>query len=396
VSNGRAITPPRQDFSDIAKLFPTTFDVSVLPPFLVIRVRQLPPKPWPFTISGLPVQVTTTEYDEPLKKGILAGGPKILPQLDLHRTINYTHALLLQVIEAYHQLKIKISHIFWFGGFWQVSVPDDIDLKRLPYLAASCPVFYHKDFENPHPVPAALRSKPPQGVEYDDTMYATSGTALLRPGIMLSSSPRTTTRDGKTEETWKSTTSGILVADVNGELFVTIATHGFEDDGLVYHPNPHNGKVIGRIMQSLPDTDISLLRLHPGLRYVNETFGTISDPQGMLLTGLSPCAPPHLQIYDSITMNNPFTGNCEGLTMAVGVRISDDPNAKYVAHQWMIFENGNEPVDGSCGCPILDAEGRVIGLFRFKAADSNMCLCVSSVELRELGYEICGGEQSFK
>jgi len=57
---------------------------------------------------------------------------------------------------------------------------------------------------------------------------------------------------------------------------------------------------------------------------------------------------------------------------------------------------GNEPVDGSCGCPIVDAGGRVIGIFMFKDADSNMCLCVSSIELRELGYEICGEEQSFK
>lgn len=396
MSNGRATTPPHLDFSDIVQLFPTAFDVSVFPPFLVIRVRQLPPKPWPFTISGLPVQLTTTDHEDPFKRGKLGRGPKILPQIDLHRRVNYTHALLLQVIEACHQLQIKISHIFCFGGFWQVGVPDDMDLKRLPCLAASCPVSYQKDSETPRPTPAALRSKPPQGVEYDDTIYATSGTALLRPGIMLSSSLQTTTRHGKTEETWKTSTSGILVADGSGERFVTVATHGFEDDGLVYHSNPRDGKGIGRIVQSLPATDISLLRLPPGLRYVNETFGTISDSQGVLLTGLSPCAPPHLQTSDSITRNDPFTGNCEGLTMAVGVRISDDPNAKYIAHQWVIFENGNEPVDGSGGCPILDAGGRVIGLFRFKAADSNMCLCVSSAELREWGYEICGGEQSFE
>jgi hypothetical protein len=66
-----------------------------------------------------------------------------------------------------------------------------------------------------------------------------------------------------------------------------------------------------------------------------------------------------------------------------------------VAHVWSLFENGDEPVDGSCGSPILNDEGKVVGLFRFKVANSNLCLSVSASELREYGYEICDGEQTF-
>ena len=378
MSNGRATTPPQNDFSDIVKLFPTTFDVSVSPPFLIIRVRELPQTTLPFTVSGLPIQLTTADHDEPFNKGVLATGSDILRELDLHRKLDYTHAILLQVIEAYHQFKIKISSIFWFGGFWQVSLPDEIDLKNLPFCAARCPVFYLEDSETPQPVPAALRTKAAKLDDYDDTIYASSGSDLLRPGVMLSSSLRTKTSDGKTEEGWETTTSGILVADAKGEFFVTVASHGFNQDGLVYHPNPKSGTEIGRVVRSLPHLDISLVRLHPGFRYVNHTFGnTTTDSQGTLLTGLSPCVPPHLRIYDLITTDNPFTGLCEGLTMAVGVRITDDPKATYVRHQWKIFENGSEPVDGACGCPILDDEGRVVGLFRFKAKDSGLCLSAS-------------------
>jgi hypothetical protein len=56
---------------------------------------------------------------------------------------------------------------------------------------------------------------------------------------------------------------------------------------------------------------------------------------------------------------------------------------------------GDEPVDGSCGSPILNSDGEVVGLFRFKKEDSHHCLGVSAMELRTFGYEICAGEQQF-
>ncbi|KAL9102553.1 MAG: hypothetical protein Q9163_002303 [Psora crenata] len=222
--------------------------------------------------------------------------------------------------------------------------------------------------EAPDPDPAALRNKPPQGIEYDDTVYTTVPDALLRPGVMLSSSLCTIVRNGESEETYKSTTSGILVTNREGQSFITVATQGFEEDGLVYHPNPKNGTLIGQIIESLPGTDISIARLNPGLRYVNETFGTHAEPDGIRINGISPCYPPHLRGYDALTMNNPFSGSREGITMALGLRIPEEGEKDYVAHQWHLFDNGDEPVDGCCGSPILDAEGRIVGLFRFKAA----------------------------
>lgn len=42
---GRATTPPLGDFSDLLRIFPTTFAVEVFPPYLIIRVREMPLKP---------------------------------------------------------------------------------------------------------------------------------------------------------------------------------------------------------------------------------------------------------------------------------------------------------------------------------------------------------------
>ncbi|KAI4127457.1 MAG: hypothetical protein LQ347_004596 [Umbilicaria vellea] len=395
VEAGRATGPPKGDFSDLLKLFPATFGADIFPPYLIIRVRETPPKPWPLTIGGLPVQFSTDKWVESFDRGQAGRGYKILEDLDLQNRRDYNPDILRRAVSAFQELKIKIRDIFWFGGFWQITISDGTDIKLLPSRIASSPSFYRTISQVPEPDPAALRSKPPQGIDYDDTIYTNAPNALLRPGIMLSSSVRTIIRNGESEETFKATTSGVLVTNQKGELFVTVATHGFEDDGLVYHPNPHKGAVIGRIIDSLPGTGISVARLNSGLRYVNETFGTHADPDGVQLTGISPAYPPHLRVYNALSMNNPFSGSCEGVTMALGAIIAGEGDKSYVAHEWSFFENGDESVDGSCGSPILDAEGKIVGLFRFKAANSSLCLSVSAMELRKYGYNICGGEQSF-
>lgn len=60
---------------------------------------------------------------------------------------------------------------------------------------------------------------------------------------MLTSSAWTASENGEPYDIYKQTTSGILVVDDQGEAFITVATHGFQTDGLVFHPNPISGPV---------------------------------------------------------------------------------------------------------------------------------------------------------
>ena len=396
VENGRATTPPSGDFSALLNLFPNTFAAEVFPPFLVIRVRTLPPRPWPFTVAGLPVRFTTDEWAGCFDHGKGGKGRKILEQFDLQNRNDFSDQILKQTVEELRKLNVKVRDVLWFAGFWQITVPDGTDLNDVPSFIASHRAFYKFVSEVPDPDPSALRSRVPQGIQFDDSLYVNSPDALLRPGIMLSSSIRTVSKHGKNEEVFKTTSSGILVVNRHGEMFITVATHGFEEDGLVYHPDPHKGMVIGKIVQNLPGTDISLAKLNAGLRYTNETFGTKENPGGVRINGISPGYPPHLRNFDSISMDNPFSGNCEGTVLALGARVPEEENTDFVRHEWYLLEkNGDEPIDGGCGCPILDSDGRVVGLFRFKLADSHECVAVSAMELRRFDYEICGGEQTF-
>lgn len=375
------------DFSLLLKLFPTTLSAEINPPFVVIRVQQLPEVPRPLTVGGLPIHFSTDAADSGFSHGSLGRGQKALLDIDLHKTADVSDEVLRQTIKVFQEATLVVRDIFWFGGFWQITVPDNTDLKRLPCRIAGCPAFYRTISQIPKTDPAALKNKTISGIESDDSAYATSPDALLRPGIMLSSSFR--------NGTFKSTTSGILVAGSNGEIFITVASHGFESDGLVWHPNPRVGQIIGRVIHSNPETDISFVKLKPGLRYINETFGVPPQRNGVLIKSISPGFPHHLCIYDILSMNNPFSGGCEGVTMVVEAKITDIKDLTFVKHRWEIFENGDAPVEGSCGSPILDADGNVVGLFRYKMPGSNMCLSVSASELKEHGYELCGGEQTF-
>ena len=389
VESGYAIFPSGDEYSTLLKLFPNTFAVEVRPPYLIIRVHELPLKPWPFTIGGLPVQFTRNDHGEIFKRGRIGRGKVVLPDLNLKGSTKYSNEVLRAVIDYFEEVRTKIRDVFWMSGCWLVTTIEEIDIKLLPAQIGRCPTWYRTVAENPDPDPAALSIKAPKDFDYDDSNYVTTSDTLLRPGIMLSSSAKVTSINGQIEDSWKSTTSGILVVNRVGELFITVASHGFEDDGLVYHPDPKHGKVIGKIVASLPHTDISMVKLNTGLRYVNVTFGNDTEPDGTIINGLAVDRTPHMRSYDDVTMNNPFSGHCNGAVLATGARITGEGDKRYVLHDWYVFENGQQAADGSCGSAVLDAQGGVAGMFRFKQQDSGDCLCVAAVEMREFGYEIC-------
>jgi hypothetical protein len=66
-------------------------------------------------------------------------------------------------------------------------VSDGTDLRKVPSCIAHQPCYYRFESEV---ATSALRIQIPEGVDLDDTFYAKEPNALLRPGIMVSSSSR--------------------------------------------------------------------------------------------------------------------------------------------------------------------------------------------------------------
>lgn len=396
VADGIVNGPPAGDWTLLQKVFPKALTIELRSPYMIIRVSELPPKPWPLTVGDLPFHYTTAENGEVFKRGAIARGPMALTDLNLHGSTKFSKDVLLTVARYFTEKGPKIRDLYWFPGFWQITTVDQVDPKSLPWRIAGAPLFFRTVAENPDPDPdpAALRKKIPAGTEYDDTDYAVAENALLRPGLMLGSSFIAEIRGGETERNFMSTTSGILVADVTGDIFITVSSQGFNEDGLVYHPNPATGKIIGRIVTELPETGISLAKLNKGLRYTNETFGS----PGLLpitITKTAPPYPPQTKLFDPLSINSPYSGQCDGSLLAVGVRVGRSSD-KLILHVLACLENSHEPISGSCGCPVIDSTGRVLGLCRFvKKEEEGECLCVAAEEVGRFGYEIYSGERTF-
>lgn len=79
------------------------------------------------------------------------------------------------------------------------------------------------------------------------------------PGVMLTS--RT-----------MQTTSGVCVQDRTGRQYITAAAHGFDGVGdEVWHSNG-NGVHVGNVIRTLGDSDIALVELKEGIKYLRQTF----------------------------------------------------------------------------------------------------------------------------
>lgn len=76
-NNGVQINPNKEQVNAILDLFPTAFNLSIQNPLIVVTCLQLPPKPWPLTVAGMPLYLTTDSKTIPLKLGLGARGPKI-------------------------------------------------------------------------------------------------------------------------------------------------------------------------------------------------------------------------------------------------------------------------------------------------------------------------------
>lgn len=207
---------------------------------------------------------------------------------------------------------------------------------------------------------------------------------------MVSSSATPSIVDGKEVNNFNSTASGLMVANRDGENFITMAAHAFEDDGLVWNPAPHQGKFIGNNVKSIPDTDIAVVQPDKGLRYTNHTLWDRRKSWWQSNDGLSPNYPPHTLISDIISMDNPYSGFCEVRIIALGAKRTDS-GTRYIIHTWLIMQNREEVIHGSCDSAMLDENNRIVGVFRYMSNDDADCFAVSATELRERGYEICDG-----
>ena len=347
-------------------LFPTCFGLDIAPPFLVVRCRSLPPKPWPVTAADVPLFLTMDETSRPFDNGARAIGPRLNIPVDIQAGHTPAVTTFITILEELDKRNVvNIDSLEWFGWDWKActtSEPPADWRSRLPDWIND--IYLGFVFNDPPMEEKALRRKMPKDRDFDDESYDD-----LRPGVQLMSAASSSTT--------LTTTSGVCIRSPDGEKYVTVARHGITSgvETEVWHPNL-TGTLVGRIKKIFGETDIALCELNPGVQYAREAFTTNDGQQKLPIAPFRALADiSELKIYSPIYMDTPYSGRCEGNLISVQVRRfpSNGPtsqNTQYVTGIFGCFGNGHDVLfNGCCGGVIWDDSHNVIGQFGWQTTN---------------------------
>lgn len=375
---GPPMMPATEQIEIVKQIFDGVFEVSVNASFMIVRCRTLPAKPWPITFGGIPLWLTDSIDDTPMIEGKPGRTFPVLPHMYLSRKESPSGADFALIAKYFlDELSIVVSEIMWNGPSLRLRLQSTVPDINLPAKIGGLVAFYGDSSAIPDYQEAARRLISPSTTIRDDTCYLPN----LRPGVILSCG-----RQGG-EELF--TSSGVIVKDEAGQTWMTVASDGFPlGNETVHHPNA-NYPMIGTVEKIIGETDISLVKLYKGYNYTPQTFAS-ELKEAINITSLR--RPTGLRTGDILSMENAFSGYCEG-TFVDTIWKSIPEGEGLRSQPWVIISSfylGNgleEPLEGSCGTPVLTDEGEVVGLFRFLTA-SGKAYCVSPEALIDMGLQL--------
>lgn len=410
----RTISLDHEDVRPVLyNIFPDTINVAEgrNRSFLLFQVQQLPAKPWPLTLGGVAIIIT----DGMEGRGTLFPKQRLAPsniKICSHFTEqNLSSGTVLRnlardVNELFRQnlSGVRLLELMYTkdDAFYAI-LPNEVSLhdirERLPSRIANRSVGYMRDEELMRPQWADLPAKrlinprPTQGI-IDDTPYD-----VLRPGVIVCSQ----TFKDNAHPAWFSTTSGVQVENSVGDRFMTAASHGIGVNERVWQiASQERKKLLGKAVQEISFTDISLVQLEDGITFSNETFENAAGevPRFTRLFGEDPARDS--AVDGNCYLNSPYTGNMDGVVVMNSVKLerSTHPTEdalRYVLYNWAYMgqEEGDSdkdrPPDGTCGSVIWDDDGLILGFYRYyiaKGPFAGFAAAVNASEVVKAGYRL--------
>jgi hypothetical protein len=338
----------------LASIFPDNHGLSMDGVFLYFLPKAAPPKPWPRTIAGLPPYFApeTGPQHTPRPFGLLVQQENGSIAEDQNGRDMEDWEPLFDIIQSHFRaLGIGITEVMYWGNYVIIVLEHrDTDVTKLPRKAANIACTYLYDDEIGRPsAPQVRRIMDPTPGNPDESEYET-----LQPGVRVTSACMTSKPN-----TFMSTTAGVLVSDLVGNEFMTVASHGFPDEcgTNVTHPLPVGGRTVGDLIMEVTHTDIGLVKLADAERFSNVTFQSESISESTRLKRLN--SVKKLQVGDFVYLDSPDTGSLEGSFMRSSFqRIPVDdhgaPEQLWVFTAWVYMGQGSASTlpDSMCGSAI--------------------------------------------
>ena len=196
----------------LTRIFPSTTGVGTDGFFLYIYVSEIPPKPWPKTIAGLPLYLAPRAGPEycPMPNGqsVHRRNGTIADQMDGCHMEPWT-PLFEAIRDHFIALKISITQVIYWGNFLIIVLEHrGIDMARLPWKAAGilCQYLYDDEMGRPR-LPQARRQTDATPGNPDQTQYVT-----LQPGLRVTSGYMS-----RHPGMFQASTTGVLVKDSIGK-----------------------------------------------------------------------------------------------------------------------------------------------------------------------------------
>ena len=366
-------SPSLDEGIQIMKLFPGCVHVKHLPPYLILVVKPMPNTRLPNAIADIPCYITESETDLGPVGGINCHGPPCQGGMKFELWRLPRHEVRRSILQEL--LPLGVRSLGWVGTRWLMvaDMPEERAVRVLPrkignMIASFLPHKRHHD--------RSLRLLSPSTDTYDNSDYYPA----LHAGMMVT-------------DTNVFTTTGVPLVHPSSPTarFFTVPEHGFLNLPRVIHPSPIVGHVVGQIWKIFPHTDIALAKItDPNVTVSAETF---AGAQGTTkLTRLADQTETH--IGQELFMDSPFTGLGEGYMYVSDIAAipTDEPAVQpraYIASLWVNFGNQlPDPVDGCCGSPLWDCDGKVHAFFRYYRDESGISYCPAPDPLINEGYEL--------
>jgi hypothetical protein len=363
-------------------IFPDTMNVSISASrtWLSFNFKEFPSKPWPLTIGGLPVKLTT------YKSGHVAFFPRApfgitgISICEEFRSVqgNFSNAQLLQIAaEANSELTARCPHIRMTEimstceNFFYVILDNTANLARdgpkLPGRIAGRRTRYMLEKDMCRPLWTDLKARRQIQPNASTKVVDNTPYVVLRPGVCLRS--RAFRGDGHPAH--YTTTSGVIVKNIAGDRFMTADAHGIGEDETVHQILPDGAiRPLGKAVQQVTDTDVALVQLNPGVQFVNETFEDHHGFTPRFTRLFGEHSDDLMNSIDNVYLDSPFTGRIDGVRTISSIRIPDE-RLPHVAYEWAYVggeENGGidyEAPDRICGSAIWNDNGVIVGFFRY-------------------------------
>ncbi|KAG6354462.1 hypothetical protein INS49_004479 [Diaporthe citri] len=410
----RTISLDHEDIRPVLyNVFPGTLNVAEgrQRSVLLFQVEKLPEKPWPLTVGGVPVTITDgTEGRGPLfpKQKLVASNIQICSHfaeqdlsssIVLRNLVREVNELFQKNLPGVRLLEFMCTKDETFYAILANEVSLNAIRDQLPARIANRLVGYMRDEELGRPQWADLPAKrlinprPTEGI-IDDTPYD-----VLRPGVIICSQ----TFKDNAHPAWFSTTSGVQVENSAGDRFMTAASHGIGVNERVWQiASQGMQKLLGKAVQEISFTDVSLVQLEQDIIFTNETFENSAGevPRFTRLFGEDPTR--DRIVGGNCYLNSPYTGNMDGVVVMNSIKLerSSHPTEdalRYVLYNWAYMgqEEGDpdkeRPPDGTCGSVIWDDDGVLLGFYRYyiaKGPFAGFAAAVNASEVVNAGYRL--------